>query len=170
MRAVAAVLVLTVGCAATPVRPVSAVDESKWVETQPLPPHPKSLPLPDGLDPGDEKVVLPVDQGMCDAKGAPAPCPEMDGLLVSEARAQRDAFFRIQYEELRTRYEADRAVWSAQRALYEGQIQLDARHIETLQPTWWERHDGTILGVVGFAVGSAVMLGLAKAMAHVEGK
>jgi len=142
------------------------VDSSKWVEEELLPPHPKSLPLPDGLLAADERIVLPIESGTCDPGGSghdDPECQDLNGILISEARAHRDAMYRIQYEELRARYEQDRAVWGAHRNLYERQIALDLEHLERASPSWWEQHDGQVLGLIGFGIGAAVTLGLAKA-------
>lgn len=172
IRALAVFLALTVACAKAPTVPPTLVDSSKWVETEALPLHPKTLPLPAGMDADSEKMVVPIEEGMCDSQNGAAyakPCPEFSGIAVSEARAVRDGMYRIQYDELRARYEADRNVWAAHRMLYETQMQRDAEHIKTLAPTWWELHDGQITGSVGFGIGAAIVLGCVKAVTKTTG-
>lgn len=132
-----------------------------------MPAHPKTLPLPEGLAPESEKMVVPIEEGMCDPQDGATytkPCPEFSGIAVSEARAVRDGFYRIQYEELRTRYEADRGVWAAHRTLYETQLERDLDEIKRLQPSWWEQHDGQVMGAIGFGIGAAIVLGCVKAI------
>lgn len=164
MRKLAVLLVLLSGCAATQtpeVRPLVA--EARRPEARELPVDPRDEPLPEGtpVTPGED-YVMPVTAGEC--AGATEPCPAEDGIQVSEARANRDALFRIRYREMRTTYEADRRVWSAHRELYEAQIAADRQEIEDLQPTWWERHDGTILTAVGVIVGAAITVAITFAV------
>ena len=127
----------------------------KRVEQQPLPPDPADEPLPDGIPPGE--WVEPVEAGACAGKAPP--CPEKSGILVSEARAVRDAKYRVRYKELRKNYEADRVVWGAHRELYEERLKLADREIQDLQPNWWDRNKLQI-GVVG-----GVIIGIATSVA-----
>jgi hypothetical protein len=86
------------------------------------------------------------------------PCPTWGGIAVSEARAARNAMYRIRYKELRRTFEADRRVWSAHREVYEAQVARDRQEIERLQPTWWDRH-GVAVGVAGgFIIGAATAI------------
>ena len=129
------------------------------------------------MEPG-EQYVEPIEAGQCIPAGGiqmpdsedeedrfvAGPCPERSGLMVSEARANRDALYRIRYREMRDTYTADRQVWSAHRELYEAQVAADREEIAQLQPTWWERHDGTILTAVGVVVGAAITVAITFAV------
>ena len=112
--------------------------------------------MPEGIptSPGEE-AVDPIEEG----EVAPR-----SGILISEARAARDALFRVRYTELRRTYEADRQVWAAHRELYEEQIRRDREALEKAQPDWWDRNDGTVIGMVAFIAGAALTVGLAAAI------
>jgi len=173
---VMALLVFGCGASQSPeVRP--AVAEDRRPEMRELPVDAATEPLPEDT-PRDlpENYVVAVERGECipedgipvnpeePAHTIPGPCPTESGLFVSEARANRDAIYRIRYPELRRTFEADRQAWSAQRELYEAQIAADREEIENLQPTWWERHDGTILTAVGVVVGAAITVAITFAV------
>jgi hypothetical protein len=149
------------------VRPMVA--EDRRPEARTLPQDPRLEALPEGT-PSDlpENFVEPVDEGSCisdrGAVVASGPCPAYNGIAVSEARAARDAMFRIRYQELRQTYEADRQVWAAHRELYEAQIARGREEIARLQPTWWDRH-GFAVGVAsGFVIGAAVTIAITFAV------
>lgn len=164
LRFIVLVLVCCVGCGAAPVRivrPLVAEDRRPELNTLPMDPASESLPASTPLDP-PEDFVVPIEVGECD--NFEASCPPISGILISEARANRNALYRIRYRELRRTVDADRQVWAAQRALYEAQIEADREEIERLQPTWWERHDGTVLTVVGVVVGAALTVALTFAV------
>lgn len=163
-------LIFMYACAATQtpeVRPMVA--EDRRPEARELPADVRDEPLPEGTPttPGED-YVMPVERGQClNDEGtavSEGPCPDQSGLVVSEARANRDALYRIRYREMRTTYESDRRVWSAHRELYEAQIAADREEIASLQPTWWERHDGTILTAVGVIVGAAITVAITFAV------
>lgn len=147
------------------------VGEDRRPEARELPIDPRLEPLPEGTptEPS-ENFVEPLEAGSCIeadteiAAGAGYPCPPQSGILVSEARASRDALYRIRYPEMRRTFEADRQVWAAQRELYEAQIAADRREIERLQPTWWEQHDGQVLTAVGVVVGAAITVAITFAV------
>ena len=180
MRKLVTLLVLFAfgcGAATTPeVRPLVA--ENRRPEARELPVDARTEPLPEGTptEPG-ENYVSAVEAGQCippdgivgvDEDGEPrhieGPCPDQSGIVVSEARANRDAIYRIRYTELRRTYEADRQVWAAHRELYEAQVAADREEIERLQPTWWEQHDGEILAALGVIVGAAVTVAITFAV------
>lgn len=162
MRKLLAILVLSaMGCGAgaaqRPAHPPAdpLVPDARRPEVRPLPPDPATEPFPEGTpaDPA-EGYVEPIEAGQC--AEMEYPCPSVSGILISEARAVRDAMFRIRYPQLREYYVADRQVWKAHRELYETQIESQREEIERLQPSWWERNDGTILAAVGVVAGVAV--------------
>ena len=179
MRKLLVIVALSaIGCGAaqTPeVRPL--VGEDRRPEARELPTDAALEPLPQET-PMDlpENYVMPVERGECipedgipvnpeePAHTIPGPCPIESGIFVSEARANRDAIYRIRYPELRRTVEADRQVWAAQRELYEAQIAADREEIENLQPSWWERHDGTVLTAVGVVVGAAITVAITFAV------
>jgi len=132
------------------------VAESRRPELREMPQSPRDEALPEGIptNPG-EAAVDPIEAGEASPRS---------GILISEARAARDALFRVRYTELRRTYEADRQVWTAHRSLYEEQIRRDREALEEAQPDWWERHDGTVVGVVAFLAGAALTVGLAAAI------
>jgi hypothetical protein len=179
MRKLVTVLVLLAfGCgAATTPEVRSLVAENRRPEARELPVDARTEPLPEGTptEPG-ENYVVPLEAGSCipehgitvpesdEPQVVPGPCPTENGLIVSEARANRDAIYRIRYEELRRTVEADRQVWSAHRELYEAQVAADREEIERLQPTWWEQHDGEILAALGVIVGAAVTVAITFAV------
>lgn len=146
-------LVFVAGCAAqqTP-SPNYTIPESRWVEVDALPPNPAD----ETIDPtftGEEDFVISYEPGMLDL-------PEVPGILISERRATRDALYRIRYGELRIHYEQDRLVWAAHREAYEIRLQFAESEIDRLQPSWWDRHKGTALGMAGFVVGSILTVAL----------
>jgi hypothetical protein len=106
-----------------------------------------------------------LDRGEClDEEGNPKPnaskpCPTESGIVVSEERAYRDGFYRIEYGLLLQNYDSDRTVWSAHRELYEERLRLADRAIQDLQPGWWERNKFQ-LGVAG-----GMVLGIAASVA-----
>jgi hypothetical protein len=168
---VALVLLLS-GCGASTVgqtRPLVADDRRPEARELPLDPRLEALPEGTPTDP-PEDFVEPVEAGSCIeadteiAAGAGYPCPSQSGILVSEARAVRDAMFRIRYPELRQTYEADRQVWAAQRELYEAQVQRDREEIERLQPTWWTQNSFAIGTAAGFILGAAVTIAITFAV------
>lgn len=181
MRKLVTLLVLFVfgcGAATTPeVRPLVA--ENRRPEARELPPDARTEPLPEGTptEPGEDFVSV-IEEGQCIGVGGiqmpdsdddedrfiPGPCPEQEGILVSEARANRDALYRIRYEELRRTVEADRRVWSAHRELYEAQVAADREEIERLQPSWWETHDLEIGVAAGLILGAAVTIAITYAV------
>jgi hypothetical protein len=163
-----AFFVMGCGAAQTP-EPRPLVGEDRRPEARELPVDVRDEPLPEGTPatPGED-YVMPIEEGQClNDEGtavSEGPCPDENGIMVSEARANRDALYRIRYREMRTTYESDRRVWSAHRELYEAQIQADREEIAELQPTWWERHDGTILTAVGVVVGAAITVAITFAV------
>lgn len=171
MRAILTLLVFfAMGCGAaqTPeLRPMVA--EDRRPEARELAQTVRDEPLPEGVPvrPG-EGYVVPVTAGECVGEdGSPLVTesyPAESGFMISEARANRDALYRLRYREMRLTYEADRQVWSAHRELYEAQIVADREEISNLQPTWWERHDGTVLTAVGVVVGAAITVAITFAV------
>lgn len=141
-------------CAAAPPPPVIATP--RVIELHPLPPDPAEEPLPADLPPGD--WVRPLDRGSCydetGLHGGSNPCPNVDGILSSEAHAARDGYYRLRYRELRTFYEADRTTWSAQRELYEALHRQDAETIQRLQPSWFDRNALPLGIAAGFLLGA----------------
>ena len=164
MRKAIALLCLLSGCAhaSTPPTIPHTIPEERWVEARNLPPDPHTEALPPNT-PGDESQVAPYEPG--DPGN-----PRWPGIVESEARAQRDALYRIRYAELRRWYEADRQVWVAHREAYETRLQLASERIQELQPSRWERHRGAILGASGFLVGVAtsilIVYGVDRALTH----
>lgn len=152
------------GCGTTVAQSVRPfVAEERRPEMQALPENPatEELPLGTPTDP-PEDFVVPIEVGECDS--IEETCPPLSGILISESRANRNALYRIRYRELRQTVEADRQVWMAQRALYEAQLSADREEIERLQPSWWERHDGEILAVIGVIAGAALTVALTFAV------
>lgn len=155
-----AALAFVVGCgAARP--PVSyTIPERRWIEAEPLPADVATEPLPGPVH-GLESDVAPYEPGLVPGDEGYV---DWTGLVVSEARARRDALYRIRYRELRAFYEADRRVWVAHREAYETRLQLAADRILSLEPSWWDQHDGEILGILGAVLGAAAVIGIAAAL------
>jgi hypothetical protein len=167
MRLLVLALVAT-GCASVPVIPEPLINQRQVVEAKPLPPDPALEALPDGTPAGDWVEALEaascLDKAGKALPDAPSPCPSRSGIAVSEARATRDALYRIRYPELRRMYEADRQLWATHRELYEERVRTAAEELKKAQPNWWERH-GPALGVVGgFAVGAAATVAITFAI------
>lgn len=170
MKPLALVLVLVVasGCATTPMVPQPLIAAEKAVEAKPLPPDPALEALPAGTPVGDWVEALEaascLDKAGKALPGAPSPCPARSGIASSEARAARDALYRIRYPELRRMYEADRQLWGAHRELYEERVRTGAEELKKAQPNWWQQH-GPALGVVGgFVVGAAMTVAITYAV------
>lgn len=130
------------------------------VEEQPLPPDPAQEKLPDGVPVGD--WVEPLEAGSC--AQAPATCPPRSGIVVSEARAARDALYRIRYPELRRTFEADRQVMKAHRELYEERLRHADLAIQKLQPGWWQRHGSSIAFIGGFLLSTVASVAVFAAV------
>ena len=153
------------------------VAEDRRPEAREMAQDARDEPLPEGTPMNlPESYVMPVEAGECipedgrrippsdEEQVLPGPCPEESGLFVSEARANRDAIYRIRYREMRDTCRADRQVWSAHRELYEAQVAADRGEIARLQPTFWELHDGEILATVGVIVGAALTVAITFAV------
>jgi hypothetical protein len=142
-------------------RPLVALDRRP--EIAELPTDPEIEAIPEGYDTTlGEELAEPLEAGQCvDGTGvvrSEGPCPGWSGIAISEARAARNAMYRIRYRELRRGYQADRQVWAAHRELYEAQVLRDREEIENLQPTWWDRN-GFIIGIAGgFILGAATAI------------
>lgn len=153
------------GCATTaPAALPTLIAASQIVEAKPLPPDPSVEPLPPGTPSGDS--VEPIEAGTCLDKsgkpvaGATSPCPGKAGIEVSEARAARDALYRIRYPEMRRMYEADRQVWAAQRDLYEERVRTAQTELQKAQPSWWQQHGPALGMVAGFVVGAVMTVAI----------
>lgn len=147
MRALLFALVLS-GCAGA--TPVPVVPDVRRVETAELPPDPAQEALPSGLPAGE--WVEAMEAGSCGPTSR-APCPPRSGILVSEARAVRDGYYRVRYPELRRLYETDRRVWAAHRELYEQAVQTRDAAIQQLQPDWFQRNAFSL----GFGAGAVIV-------------
>lgn len=160
MRWLLPLVLLLWGCATTHGALPPTISAARRVELEPLPPDPSTEALPASTPPGD--WVRAQEAGECwNAQGtvrpdAGLPCPAQAGILSSEARAARDALYRIRYRELRQRYEADRTVHGAQREVYETRLRLADERIRELQPTWWQQHGPVILFGAGLVLGTAI--------------
>jgi hypothetical protein len=159
MRVLAPLVLLCFACATTEVaeqgeRP-PAIPKAKWVEEKPLGEDAAKtkLPLPKGADATERVEAI--------EEGAAAP---FAGVVVNEARALRDAQFRIAYPGMRERYEADRGVFSAHRLFYETQLAQAEDEVSKLQPSWWDEHKGDLAFVGGFILGAALTAGAAVTM------
>jgi hypothetical protein len=144
-----------------PVIPVG----DRQVEKRPLPPDPVDAPLPEGIPP-EEFPPEALEEGSCTTgagkptTGAPTPCPDKSGILISEAKAARLKMYTTSYKELRLLYEADRAVWEVQREYYEARLALADDRLKELEPTWFQQNQ-LALGVAGgFLLGAALTLSL----------
>lgn len=172
MRGLVLVLVpfVLAGCATTSTAyvPTVAITPEKRVEMRPLPPDPAKEALPPGTPQTD--WVEPLEAAGCLDKagkavsGASSPCPARSGLLSSEARASRDALFRLRYPELRQTFEADRAVWAAQRDLYETRLEQADTALKKAEPGWFQEH-ALQLGVIGgFVLGAGMTVAITFAV------
>jgi len=151
-------LLLAVGCASAPRVQPFTIAEARWVEARELPPNPRDEPLPgDVPTDSDETFVAPYEPGAGDN-------PTVPGLVVSEARATRDALFRIRYDELRKLYQADRSVWEVHRETYELRLKLAGDRIVELQPSWWQENGVQVIGIFGFVLGVSATVGIAGAL------
>ena len=154
------------GCATTSAEQAGDSEpylEGPYAEDRELPAHPQDEDL--DLAPGVNADETAVEAA---TKGQPAP---MDGIIVSESRAARDALYRIRYKELRTTYEADRSVWRVHRTIYEKQIEMDNDRIRELTPpppTWWDQHGTAVLigssALVGLVAGAGLTVGVGYAL------
>lgn len=167
MRTILAfILICAVGCGtATAAAPI--IPETRHWELQELPPDAETEEI-EGY--GGEDWAEGLEAGECvdaDGKlveGASKPCPDRSGISVSERRAARLDLYATRYKELRKIALADRKIAQVQREYYEARMQAALKEIERLQPSWWERHDGEILGLAGFALGAATVVILAMAL------
>lgn len=168
MRALALVmsLVLANGCAAVPVVPT--VRAEKRVEDRPLPPDPAVEALPEDTPKGDWVDSLEaascLDKQGKPVPGATVPCPARNGIASSEARAARDALFRIRYLELRRDYAADRELWKAHRELYETRLEQAEDKLQKAQPNWFQQNAFALGMVGGFILGGIATVTLTYAV------
>jgi hypothetical protein len=161
------IFICLVGCAQEQ-QLAPTIRESRHVESRVLPVDPAFVALPEGFS--TEDWVEPLEAASCVEEGAIVggiQCPSRSGIVVSEARAWRDAQYRIGYQELRRLYEADRQVWQSQRELYEVQIQMDRQELERSRPRWWDRNKGLVLLGVGLIIGAGFVVGMTAILSEV---
>lgn len=154
MKWVALCLIMSVGCSSTFQTSGPLIPEKRWVEEEELLEHCEKIDLD---VPGSEHQVEAYEP----KEGQK---PDWPGILVSEARANRDALCRIAYRELRSRYSADRGVWKAHRDAYETKIKEDAQRIEELQPGFWDEYGEHVVGILGFTLGVISAIAMANAL------
>lgn len=139
------------GCAPVVHTFPSTIPERRWVETSEMPPDAELEDV--SWAEGYETQVGPYEPGE-------STNPMWSGLVVSEARAARDALVRIRYRELRARYEQDRRIWVIHREAYETRLRLSAERMAEMRPDWWDRNGGYFVGVGGFVLGVAATVGI----------
>lgn len=174
MRVLVLGTLVLVGCATTNAAyvPTVPLTPEKRVEMRALPPDPATEVLPPGTPPGE--WVEPVEAGSCLDKqgkpvsGAPSPCPAKSGIETSEARAARDAMYRIRYPELRKTFEADRAVWAAHRELYETRLEDASKALRAAEPNWFQRNAFQLGTVGGFILGAGMAVAITFAVNQVS--
>ena len=159
MRLFALIALLSFGCATAQMPPLKTpiIESVRRPEEQPLPSSPREEKLAGAYADAPEWVE-PAEKGETLAKA---------GMLVSEGRMARDILFRTRYDELRKIAEADRKVWALQREYYEERLVLADQTIRSLQPTWWDEHQGPIYFTGGLILGFGVTVGLVEAVSAI---
>ncbi len=146
MRQVAIGLILLVGCASTQPPRAMLFDYDRRPEERELPPAPERA---------SNTSTFAVEAGQ------PA---EFAAVCLNEKLANEYAQYKIRYGRLRQNYEADRIVWGAHREAYETKIHLADDRIDELQPSWWEEHDGQVMGAIGLVLGACFAVTLTYAL------
>lgn len=149
-RAVSGILLVCCSCATTQTGRVTEktyfIDRDRWVEEQELPDVPESTS---------------VRGSFAISEGQESP---HDAICLTEPLAVEYREFRIGYGYLHDLYLSDQTVWTAHREVYETKIQLLQDEVEDLQPTWWEKNDGHIMGAAGFILGTVATIAVAFAV------
>lgn len=150
-RAVSCVLLVCCSCATTlqkaaTTTPHPFIEQDRWVEEQEFPEEPEEA-LVRGSFPISEGEVSP-----------------HDGVCLAESLAVEYREFRIGYGYLQDLYLSDRTVWTAHREAYETKIRMLDDEIESLEQSWWEKHDGPIMGAAGFVLGTVATIAVAFAV------
>lgn len=145
-----------------------------WAEDQPeLPPDPGAKPIPEDQawaygTTGEEDLEGEPYEGdvVCVQVGLKAPKLQVDGLfllpggiLMSEAKANRCADYKIAYTELRGLYEIDLKVWAEKEKVYKQQLERADKEIVKLDKSLtstWNKYK--------FAIGLGIGFGLAVIM------
>ena len=122
---------------------------------------PEELPLPP--DPRGEDLDLPEDE---DPSEIVFECPTGPFICITNARAARDALFRIRYNELRGIIEADREVWGSHRELYEGTLSIAEQRLVECRKPWWDDYKFHLGVGTGFIVGVGTAILLANSLSN----
>ncbi len=160
---IALLLLVLVSCTKPKIESPSFILPRDRVEELKLPHDPASMPLAEGIP--TEEWILPLESGECIAvdgtTSAVTPCPELSGILFSEASAMKFGMYKLSYRELRVLYENDRNVWKAHRSGYEDVIRQQQKAIIDLQPTFLQKNAltiGFISGVLLTSTTTALIL------------
>lgn len=122
---------------------------------------PEELPLPP--NPREEDLNLPPDE---DPAEVATRCPTDPYICITNARAARDALFRIRYDELRGIVEADRSVWASHRELYEGTLAVAESQLFECQRPWWDDYKFQLGVGTGFIIGVGTAILLANSLSN----
>jgi hypothetical protein len=92
------------------------------------------------------------------------------GILMSEARAQRCAEYKVAYDELRKLYRIDIELWAVKQKIYDDEIEHCQAEVEKLSkpPGWWSANKGIVGFILGVVVGVGLTIGIAYAVAGAD--
>jgi hypothetical protein len=121
------------------------IPKSRWVEDLEMPDQP-------------ERAVS--RQSFAVASGESVP---IDAICLNEDLAMEYQEYRFGYELIHELYQSDRMVWAAHREAYESKLRIAEDRLQDELPSWWEKNDGPLMGIIGFVIGSAATVGVAVA-------
>lgn len=155
MKAVALILLVTIGCSAsTPVLQYPKLNDKQRVEEKSLPERPDAVAIAPEND-----WVKPMKAG--DSTDKP-------GVLLSPDKAARAKKWQDGYNNLRDLYELDRQIWVQHRIVYDERIAQANAEIKRLSPSWWDENKSQILWVGGFVMGAATSIAIVYGLDNVR--
>jgi hypothetical protein len=155
VKAVALILLVTIGCSAsTPVLQYPKISDKQRVEDKPLPERPDAVAIAPEND-----WVKPVKVG--DVADKP-------GVLLSADKAVRAKKWQDGYLNLRSLYDLDRQIWQQHRIVYDERIAQANAEIRRLSPSWWDENKSSVLWAGGFIMGAATSIAIVYGLDHVR--
>jgi len=160
-RLVAALLLISVGCASIPQPAAAPHTLPEPVSETELPPSPDATPIPP-----EDNWAVPID----DVEVSPG--DHRSGILFSIEKAQRVALLRIAYDELRGLYDVDLRTWGREREIYERQLGLADQEVTTwrtrAQRSWWEENGDEFSLFLGLGLGIVLSVAVGAIIAELR--
>ena len=155
MKAVALILLVSIGCSAsTPVVQYPQISDKQHVEDKVLPERP------------DAVAIAPENDWVKSMKAGDS--TDKPGVLLSPDKAARAKKWQDGYNNLRDLYELDRQVWQQHRIVYDERISQANAQIKRLSPSWWDENKSSLLWAGGFIMGAATSIAIVYGLDHVR--